>query len=97
MVIESPVFKKYVNWQLPDGLWQHKTKFYGGNTHDLRSKLLVELPYEIILSSEELIDLRDIDAFVQDEWSAYTQERAFKSHYFFKLEADAVAFKLRWL
>ena len=87
MVIESPVFKKYVNWQ----------KFPRNNPYDLRSKLLETLSYEIVLPSEQHIDLRDIDNFVQDEWSAYTQERAFKSHYFFKLEADAVAFKLRWI
>ncbi len=87
MVIESPVFKKYVNWQ----------KFPRNNPYDLRTKLLETLPYEVVLSSLEHIDLRDIDDFVQDEWSAYAQERAFKSHYFFKLEEDAVGFKLRWL
>ncbi len=90
MVTESPVFKKYVNWQ-------DREKFSRQGPHLLRLELLVELPYEIILLTEHRIDLRDIDEFVQDEWSAYAHERAFKSHYFFKLEADAVAFKLRWL
>jgi len=82
-----PTFKRYVNWQ----------KFPKNNPYDLRTKLLETLPYEIVLPSLQHIDLRDIDAFIQDEWSAYANERHFEAHYFFKLEADAVAFKLRWL
>ena len=88
MVTESPVFKKYVNWQ-------DREKFSSDNTYSLRPQLLAVLPYEIILPTEHYIDLRDIDEFVQDKWSAYASAAA--SHYFFKLEADAVAFKLRWL
>lgn len=89
MVTESPVFKKYVNWQ-------DKTKFSSDNTYTLRPQLLAVLPYEIILPTEHHIDLRDIDEFVQDEWSAYAIIRG-GGHYFFKLETDAVAFKLRWI
>lgn len=89
MVIESPVFKKYVNWQ-------DRTKFSGAGIYNLRSELLEILPYEIVLPETNHIDLRDIDDFVQDEWSAYASALN-KSHYFFKLEEDAVAFKLRWL
>jgi len=85
--VNGPNFKRYVNWQ----------KFPGNNPYDLRTKLLETLPYEVILLLSDNIDLRDIDAFVQDKWSAYANERDFQSHYFFKLEEDAVAFKLRWL
>ncbi len=86
-VIIPPIFERYVNWQ----------RFPRRNSYDLRTKLLETLPYEIVLSELDIIDLRDIDAFVQDKWSAYANERDFQSHYFFKLETDAAAFKLRWL
>jgi len=89
MVIKSPVFKKYLNWQ-------DREKFSMDGAYNLRLALLVELPYEIILPTEHCIDLRKIDDFVQDTWSAFADERRRDSHYFFKLEADAVAFKLRW-
>ncbi len=89
MVAESPVFKKYVNWQ-------DRTKFSSDNIYSLRPQLLAVLPYEIILPTEHYIDLRDIDEFVQDKWSAYASIRG-AGHYFFKLEEDAVAFKLRWI
>lgn len=88
MVVKIPVFKKYVEWQ-------DRTKFSSDNTYTLRPQLLAELPYEIVLSKIDSIDLRDIDEFVQDKWSAYASIRG-NGHYFFKLEADAVAFKLRW-
>ena len=78
-----PIFKKYVNWQdTPD-------------IYNLRSELLEMLPYEIVLPETNHIDLRDIDKFVQDKWSAYATAQN-QSHYFFKLQEDAVAFKLRW-
>lgn len=86
----TPKFKKYVNWQ-------DRTKFSVAGTYNIRSELLEILPYEIVLSTTNDIDLRDIDSFVRDKWSAYADERKFQSHYFFKLEGDAVAFKLRWL
>lgn len=92
MVTGSPVFKKYVNWQ-------DRERFarLPNDGFNLRNSLLEKLPHEVILPTEHCIDLRDIDKFVQDKWSAYADERKFQSHYFFKLEADAVAFKLRWL
>lgn len=89
MVTESPVFKKYVNWQ-------DRERFARTAPYNLRLDLLKKLSYEIILPEEHCIDLRDIDNFVQDKWSAYADERKYQSHYFFKLETDAVAFKLRW-
>lgn len=90
MVTESPVFKKYVNWQ-------DREKFARTAPYSLRLELLEKLPYEIVLPLEDHIDLRDIDNFVRDKWTAYADERKYESHYFFKLEADAVAFKLRWI
>lgn len=89
MVIESPIFKKYVNWQ-------DREKFSWNGACQLRLELLIELPYEVVMPETNHIDLRDIDNFVQDKWSAYASAQN-KSYYFFKLEADAVAFKLRWI
>lgn len=89
MVIESPIFKKYVNWQ-------DRNQVYVDGIYNLHDDLLEILPYEIVLSQTNRIDLRDIDNFVQDKWSAYASAQN-QSHYFFKLETDAVAFKLRWL
>ena len=90
--VNAPNFKRYVNWQDRERFARSPN-----DPFNLRDSLLEKLPHEIILQTEHCIDLRTIDDFVQDKWSAFADERKLQSHYFFKLETDAVAFKLRWI
>ena len=91
-MIEPPVFERMINWQ-------RERRDFGHGEIDLEAWLLERLPYKVTLNNEdELIDLRDVDVFVQGKWSAYAAiDGTGDSHYFFEFETDALAFKLRWV
>lgn len=90
-MIKSPNFGKMINWQ--------KNPYY--STEPLRKWLLRRLPIEIIVSSDLIghgPELRDIGALLEGEWSALrTNNGDGNLHYFFELESDAMAFKLKWI
>ncbi len=87
-MIEDPDFGNYLNWQ-DRGLDEQINE-------PLRDWLLERLPYELTNpSTKNFIDLRDIGELAEGQWSAYAGRN--DAHYFFELESDAMAFKLKWM
>lgn len=101
MTHEEPKFEKMINWPV------EKPQ---GNFMSLRPWLLERAQYEIVIERKLTFpdlgnnndygpDLRDIEEQAEGRWAAVRiDELADKSysHYFFQLERDAMAFKLRW-
>ena len=68
----------------------------------IRPWLLKRLPFEVIVDEGKDIDLRDVGESVEGKWSAYSgwdhrNGTYCCGHYFFELETDVMAFKLRWM
>ena len=94
MTYENPKFKKMINWKI-------RAEDKGYNSTLLRLWLLERVKYEVIIKNNTYgLDLRDIEEQVEGKWAAFRiVEMSDKnySHYFFELETDAMAFKLRWI
>ena len=60
-------------------------------------KILSICSFQVNLKDQIL--LKDIDTFVEGKWSSYVaaDENYGDGPYFFELETDAMAFKLRWI
>lgn len=61
------------------------------------SWIILQCPYEVDLSSNNYILMKDVDDLVEGKWSSYyDSSRCVKTAYF-ELESDAMAFKLTFL
>ncbi len=89
--MEPPELPKMINWQ--------REQSYESGVQPLRQYLLDRLPYEVVLENTIFtIDLRDIEELIEKRWSAFhIPGMVMTEYYFFELETDAVAFKLRWM
>ena len=82
------VMNHYINWN--DGRLKNNSEYY------VRKYLQDLFDYEVIISNC-VMDLAEIDKGTQGYWTAYKSETLdLDYHYFFQLEEDAVAFKLKW-
>ena len=52
--------------------------------------------FEVKLGNEYILT-EDIENFVEGAWSSFVNDQFSCRAYFFELESDAMAFKLRWL
>lgn len=90
MKIDNPKFKNHIYWYE----WPVEIR----NEISLRKKILELAPHEIVIPfthKSDYKDLGDIGELTEGKWTAFSDTGYI--HYFFELEFDAVAFKLRWL
>ena len=60
--------------------------------------ILTLCPFRVILPDFPDILFIDIEDFVEGKWSSHIlNDKISRSPYFFELESDAMAFKLRWI
>lgn len=93
---KPPVFKNFLYWySSPNDKTGNKLP-QPSSAFNIRKWLLEKgLTFEIITDGLGP-DSRDVGELTHGLWSAF-QEDATRAYYFFELEEDAVAFKLRWL
>lgn len=90
--MEPPVFKNYVAWYGEEDSPQN-------DEIHIRRWLMEKFPYEITVEDGSSVDLRDIGDNTLGPWSAYGGRWGLQhmDYYFFELEIDAMAFKLKFL
>ena len=87
--MESSVFKNYIKWYGKDDSPIN-------NVQSIKIWALKTMSYEVVLMDDTGVALGDIGELTLGSWTAYADEVGI-GHYFFELEVDVMAFKLRFL
>ena len=79
--------------------WEDEKDSPPRREENIRNWLLSRLPFEVTILKANATE-HEIEEFIEcmeGSWSAYNIGMSYEAHFFFELDSDAVAFKLRWL